>query len=71
MVNPRPLSAEAAILHAVIEEDPDHAKALLADFSGEELVTLYHQLGEAATLVAAEHEARGPHAHADRLGAGR
>lgn len=71
MANPRPLSAEAAFLHAVIEEDTDHARHLLTEFSGEELTTLYHQLGEAGALVSAEHEARGPHPHADRLGAGR
>jgi hypothetical protein len=68
MANPRPLSAEAAFLHAVIEEDPDHAKALLKDFSGSELVVLYRVLGEAGEMVAAEHQARGPHASGMELG---
>lgn len=61
MANPRPLSAEAAFLHAVIEEDTEYARRLLTDFSGAELATLYQQLGEAGALVAAEHQARGPH----------
>lgn len=56
-----PLSAEAAVLHAVIEGQTELAKALLTQFSGAELVALYHQLGEAGALVAAEHQARGPH----------
>lgn len=60
---PEPLSAEAAVLHAVIEEDPDHARYLLAtQFSGPELAAFYHQLGELGALVAREHQARGPHA---------
>lgn len=65
------MSAESEILHALIEEEPGRARALLAAFSGAELVTFYQQLGELGALVAAEHEARGPHSPGDRLEAGR
>lgn len=66
-----PLSQEAAALHAVIEGRPEHARETLRRMSGAELVTLYHQLGELGELVAAEHQARGPHAPGAALGESR
>ena len=62
-----PLSSEAAALHALIEGRPEHARETLRRFSGAELVTFYHQLGELGAMVSAEHEARGPHAPGNRL----
>jgi hypothetical protein len=62
-----PLSQEAAALHAVVEQRPDHARETLRRMSGPELAALYHQLAELGTLVAAEHEARGPHPADRRL----
>lgn len=62
-----PLSQETAALHAVIEGRPDHARETLRRMSGPKLATLYHQLGELGALVAAEHDARGPHPADRRL----
>lgn len=63
-----PLSAEAAVLHSLIEGRPEHAREYLRRFSGSELVALYRVLGEAGEMVAAEHQARGPHAPGTALG---
>lgn len=42
-VQNQPLSAEAAVLHAIIEEDEDEAERLLGDFLPGELERLSHQ----------------------------
>ena len=55
------LFQEAAVLHAVIEEDKPRVHELLSQFSGAELVTFYHQLGLLIDLVTIEHQQRGPH----------
>lgn len=56
-----PLSAEAAFIHAVIEDDLATAKDLLTGWLAGELSTFYDQLSQAQALLAAEREARGPY----------
>lgn len=62
-----PLSSQTAALHTVIEGRPDHAREYLRRMSGTELVDLHRHLGELTELLAAEHQARGPHAPDQRL----
>lgn len=63
-----PLSSKTAALHTVIEGRPDDTREYLRRMSGTELVDLYRSLGELGELVAAEHQARGPHAPGTALG---
>lgn len=66
---PQPPSAEAAVLHAVIEEDKPRVHDLLTQFTGPELVCFHHQLGLLIDLVTIEHQQRGPHVPTDNQGA--
>lgn len=55
---------ETAILYAVMNDDPDRARELLADMTESELTDLYNQVSRTIDLTAAELRrrvaARGP-----------
>lgn len=62
-----PLTSQTAALHAVTQGRTEHALEYLRRMSGTELVDFHRHLGELTELLAAEHQARGPHAPHQRL----